>query len=249
MEYIACNRLDNSIITQLEEDSIHNDYEPFFATSINGTFMHFHLLMSDNRVVSFIGIMPISETSVEITGYTRKAYRHQGHFSFLLKHVLTELSHSAVTEILTDCMLDFPFAKCVPAHSEYLMLLKKDHFVPTANTADTEILEYCDSYESCKEYTYVLQKDSQPIGLLKITLEETSATSCLHHVQIRKSKRQSGYGKRLLAGALHMFFEENDCDILLHVTGTNIPAVTLYQKTGFRIIQSLDYYHLHLAEQ
>lgn len=249
MEYIACNQLDNSIIRQLEEHSLLNGYEPFFARSIDGVFHHFHLLVLDGQLIAFIGILPISEVCVEITGYTHLPYRHQGHFSHLLKNVLTELSATSITEILADRMLKFSFLHCTPAHSEYLMKLSRKKFAPSLNMNNVEILEYCNLFESFKEYIYVLESDSIAIGLLKITLDAETTSACLHHVQIRKSMRKKGHGKRLLIGALRMFFEENDCDILLHVTGTNTPAVTLYQNTGFQIIQSLDYFRLHLAEQ
>lgn len=260
MDYIACNALDHSMIRQLETLNILTDYEPFYAASVTGTFRHFFLCLSHGRILSFLSLLPLSDTSVEITGYTHPGHRHKGYFSQLLQNALWELSLSPIRDILSDRPLNFPFVLSTPAYSEYLMSLSpEDYFSPvdsctkasagTSSSCTTEITEYCIPNQDCTEYIYVLHVSSIPAGLLKISHDANSPCACLHHVQIRKSMRSHGYGKRLLNGALKMFFEENTCNILLHVTSNNTPAVKLYTNTGFQIIQSLDYFHLHPAEQ
>lgn len=263
MDYIACNTLDNSIIRQLEELRTLTGYEPFFAASAAGSFRHFHILLSDGKIISFLGLLPLSETSVEITGFTHPAHQGKGCFTQLLQNALRELSLTQVKEILADRRLDFPFVQSLPAYSEYLMSLSPEQFTPHSGVRseasgsnddniflkDIEIIEYCSHDNTAAEYVYVLSVNSSPAGLLKISHENASPSACLHHVQIRKSMRGHGYGKSLLEGALKIFFEENTCDVLLHVTGRNIPAVKLYENAGFQIIQSLDYFYLHPAEQ
>lgn len=248
MKYFACNTLSEKNINQILNLTGTTDYIPFFVSKIPDSYNHFHFFMSQKQIVSFLGIMPISDTAVEITAFTQYEYRHQGLFSNLLKNALTELNQSYITDIYSDQKLNFPFISNKYSHSEYLMQLKDTDKLSTDNPYDnTEIIEYSFPEENSTEYCYVIMENSTALGLLKITREENSAS--LHHVLIRKSFRGKGYGKRLLVGALKMFSEENQCNILLHVTSTNIPAVNLYRQTGFMIIQSLDYYRLHPEEQ
>lgn len=237
MNYIKTNTLDTNIINQIIDFANKNDYEPFWADELCGEFNHFHYITENGQLLSFIGIMPTSENSIEITGFTAPSFRHQGHFSRLLKEALAEISATNLS-IYCEEKLTYTFTNVRHAYDNYMMILDSKNR-ETYESGD-EILEYCYEYETFTELIYVLVENSIPLGLLKIHLMGDSA--CIHHVAIRKPFRGLGYGKRLLNGALKIFFKENDYDIVLHVTSNNTAAVNLYKSAGFILLESLEYY-------
>lgn len=247
MNYIKTNWLNNNILTQLNKlDS--EGYVPFYTDRLTTNYHSFHFLTENDVLVSFIGIMPVNDSDVELTAYTFPSFRHQGHFTFLLENVMKELAQTSDCRILSEQKLVFPFIENIPSHAEYLMQLSYENYriTPQPAAAGTELLEYSYRNENETESIYVLTEKGTALGLLKLTCETGSGTACLHHVQIRKSCRHKGYGTLLVSHALHSFLQEKNCDTVLHVTSTNTAAVRLYQKLGFRIIQSLDYYRLEL---
>ncbi len=243
MNYTKTNRLNARIISRL--DSLNSGaYVPFYIKECSAGYHAFHYLTEHNCLVSFVGIMPVNENSVELTAYTFPSYRHQGHFTFLLENVMKELTKASCCHIFSEQMLDFPFIKNIPSHAEYLMQLTYRDYTAVSKPAafDTKLLEYhCET-----ESVYVLTEGKNAVGLLKLTCEKNSKTACIHHVQIRKKYRHKGYGTLLVSHTLDSFLQKKNCDMVLHVTSTNTAAVHLYQKLGFRIIQSLDYYRLEL---
>lgn len=255
MLYIASNTLSSEICSQLNQLSENTDYEPFFAECVNYPYNSFHYLCKDDTIISFIGLMPVTHSNapaVEITGLTAKKYQHKGYFKTLLKHALKELSITNISHILSDRRLNYPFIQNTFSHSELLLQLKYTACLDTiSNTSfepddSIEILEYIYEYDTYEEWIYVITINNIAAGILKFTVNDAA---CLHHVFIRKSFRNKGYGKRLLVGALKMFANENHCHIILHVTSSNTAAVKLYQNAGFKIIQSLDYFTLHFLEE
>lgn len=83
---------------------------------------------------------------------------------------------------------------------------------------------------------------SQPVGSCHITLYKASASACLHHVLIEESFRGMGFGKQAIYLTLAYLKDKNIHTVFLNVTGHNEPAMRLYEKTGFRITETLSYY-------
>lgn len=248
MNYTKTNHLNTHILSCLNrlEDG---DYVPFYTERMLTAYHSFHFLTENGVLVSFIGIMPVNETDVELTAYTFPPFRHQGHFTFLLENVMKELEQTCCCLIFSEEKLLFPFIKNIPSHTEYFMGLSYEECrscPEPAAAAGSKLLEYTRQNDGETEYIYVLTQHGIALGLLKITCETDSKTACLHHVQIRRPYRQKGYGTLLVSHGLHCFWQQKNCDTVLHVTSTNTAAVHLYQKLGFRIIQSLDYYRLEL---
>ncbi|MCM1467818.1 MAG: GNAT family N-acetyltransferase [Alistipes sp.] len=250
MDYIKTNHLNKTVLAQLDRLT-EPDYIPFYEENSYSDYPAFHFLIRENRLVSFIGIMPVCENTVELTAYTFPAFRRQGHFTSLLKRVMEELSHFPSLHILSAQELFFPFIKNIFSHREYLMKLTPEDFVSKDSDDDLAISEYTFEDDTETEYIYVLRQniEKNALGILKITRETGSDTACLHHVKIRKPFRNRGYGSALLSRALeHFLFDKKNCAIVLHVTSTNTAAFRLYRKLGFQIIQSLDYYRAELPD-
>lgn len=242
MNYTKTNSLSTNIINQIIDFANENDYEPFWADIISGKFNHFHYITETGKLVSFIGIMPIAENSVEITGMTLPGHRHCGHFSDLLKKALAELSEHNLN-IFCEQSLDYPFMLTSLEYNDYLMKLSAGNFPKAAKAPDYELLQYIAEYEDYTELIFVLSTNNEAVGLLKIHQQEY--TACIHDVIIRKRFRNSGCATKLLAGALEIFAKENSHDLLLHVKSNNVAAVKLYTNAGFEITQSLEYYRIN----
>lgn len=246
MKYTGTNHLNSIILAQLDILP-ETEYIPFYTENIDRDYSSFHFLTENNRLISFIGIMPVSADTIELTAYTIPSFRRQGHFTFLLKAVMKELSSFPSLRIVSEKELLFPFIKNTFSHKEYLMRLSSDTFPGIAQTAVVTVMEYTYKTPEESEYVYVLKKQNTALGIMKITHETDSKTACLHHIKIRRPFRGRGYGFLLLTQALTLFWNkitQKNCDIVLHVTSTNTAALHLYQKLGFQIIQSLDYYRL-----
>lgn len=248
MEYHAVNSLNSIQLNQLDEsfaDTV-SGYVPFYAPSVNTPYAAFHFFEDAGRIISFVGLMPADTYSAEITAFTLPDFRHKGLFKMLLKNALESLSTQAVS-LFSDSRLDFPYINNTYSHSEYMMRLKYSTFCQKhsdCSMSHYSVEEYIYDVSDSEEYNYVLCDGTTPLGLLKLTVSPDS--SCLHHVMIRRPYRCLGHGKRLLNGALQMFYENHSCDILLHVSSTNEAAVKLYKDNYFEIIQSLDCYRIRL---
>lgn len=250
MNYTRTNHLTKTILTQLDALP-ETEYIPFYEENLYCDYSAFHFLTENNRLVSFMGIMPVSENTVELTAYTFPGFRHQGHFTFLLKNVMNDLVRVPSLRILSAQKLLFPFIKNNVSHQEYLMMLNHENYTVKSCENKFTVLEYICESEEETEYIYILKQNTEnntALGILKITCETGSETACLHHVKIRRQFRNRGYGFLLISRALELFRNNKNCDIVLHVTSTNTAAFHLYQKLGFQIIQSLEYYHLELPE-
>lgn len=79
-----------------------------------------------------------------------------------------------------------------------------------------------------------------PCGTCSFTCFETSA--CLSDFEIVEPLRGQGIGKKALSLIISYAKNLGLSSLSLHVSGDNIPAVSLYKKTGFQISETLSYY-------
>lgn len=77
-------------------------------------------------------------------------------------------------------------------------------------------------------------------GQVSITPYETH--SYLYGFEIQEPFRGQGYGRRLLGAVLADLAGRRKKPIRLQVAGDNLPAISLYKKTGFRITETLSCY-------
>lgn len=247
MKYSKTNHLPIAVLSQLNALNP-AEYIPFYTEIQNTPYSSFHFFTDKGSLVSFMGIMPVSENTVELTSYTFPQFRRRGYFTHLLKQAMEELTFIPGIRILSEQKLNFPFIINTFSHQEYLMMLDKDCRIPVLPAGNTALLEYAYGESAETRYDFVLTENDIPVGILKITCEPSADTACLHHVKIRRHLRGRGYGYMLVSRALEVFRQKKNCDIVLHVTSTNTAATHLYQKLGFKIIQSLDYYQPELRD-
>ena len=64
----------------------------------------------------------------------------------------------------------------------------------------------------------------------------------LYGFEIREDLRGQGYGKRFLNQVLLDLAKHAPLPLRLQVSGENLPALSLYKKTGFQITETLSGY-------
>lgn len=79
-----------------------------------------------------------------------------------------------------------------------------------------------------------------PAGSCRISLQGENAY--LYSLEIHPSLRGQGWGTRFLHSIISMLKEQGCGRLSLQVSGTNLPALGLYEKTGFRVTETLSYY-------
>lgn len=75
-----------------------------------------------------------------------------------------------------------------------------------------------------------------------LTSPVSQDTLCIHHVEILPHLRGKGLGLQLMNQLIYCLQKTHIRRLLLHVSGSNAPAVALYKKTGFGITETLSYY-------
>lgn len=206
---------------------------------------HLMSLLPDGRLAGVLALVPLEENLFECAAFTDPDFRRQGIFSGLLTHALEALDE-------TDLLFQIPeaceSAKEVMNHlqaektsTEYQMELilsarpnpvpsQENGFslVPIQNTDEGETqIQFCQNHQavgSCKLYSM------------------SGHAVCLHHVEIADPLRGQGLGSRFLALLLTFLSENNIRKVLLHVASDNLPALSLYEKAGFRITETLHCY-------
>ena len=106
-------------------------------------------------------------------------------------------------------------------------------------TKDNDIVYYLEDY--------ALGHFKRTIGSLLITID--GDTACLSHFEISKSKRNKGYGRKMLNLLCEELRTKNISKILLQVTSNNPAALHLYTSYGFTVQSELDYYNIDVNIQ
>lgn len=117
-----------------------------------------------------------------------------------------------------------------------LSLSSADEFDPTPRLS---IISQRD--ETKASLTFRLKSSPRTeIGRAQAAFFQNSA--CLYSFEIDEEYRNQGFGKEALLLILD-YIKLQSCPLLfLHVSDDNIPALRLYEKTGFRVTETLSYY-------
>ena len=65
----------------------------------------------------------------------------------------------------------------------------------------------------------------------------------LFDIEVKEDFREKGYGNRILQTTAKDAFKQAD-RIILHVSDNNTPAIKLYEKNGFKTLETINIYEL-----
>ncbi len=133
------------------------------------------------------------------------------------------------------------------ASTENSMCLSKDDFkfdaepieLKIENDEENDLLKITGTIdEEIEESEEPIKKE---IGWLFLARDDSSFS--LFDIEVNEDYREKGYGNRILQTALRDAFKYVD-KVLLHVSSNNTPAINLYEKNGFKILETIDLYEL-----
>lgn len=212
---------------------IDEDYQDFSDTPCAYT------AMLDERVVGFLCPYIIDQYNVEFCVFVLPDYRRQSIASKLFFQMVTDFgTYSYRTSIHPDNNIGKEFLGKMGftyGCRECSMKLSKGQFKREENNM---------KLQASKQDDKILISgliDDIEVGHLELTASQN--TACIHDVEIEEKLRRNGYGYQMLNAALDDIFEKYE-SVLLHVTKENKPAYQLYLKTGFEVLEELDYYEL-----
>lgn len=206
------------------------------------------VLLYDNQILlSFISLFFPDEDLCECTGFTHPSYRRQGYFSQCLEQVCdilaqreAETGHMAEITFLSDGKspdaaetlkaLDAEFW-----YAEFMMEISVqnliEHTKPYSKLAQIEVLS---------EEQFQVTSSSRPCGTFYLYL--TPDYAFLHQLFIEPNQRKKGLALASLYYAGTCLIEKKVPLLRLQVSGLNLPALSLYKKAGFQIVETLSYY-------
>ncbi len=209
-------------------------------------------------------------TTIEITAMVAPEYRRQHIFIRLFQALINTINtissisdshnnynkNSKINNIniryvasIKDNFIDSSNAGTINikyAYSDYLMSLHNtQEYTETAalsSLPDTlELLKYDD------EYQLVSNTSDELISSVAFDIFDTHI--CIHDVWTAPDKRKCGYARHLLSEFIKDWKNKSNyhkLPLILHVSGTNIPAVNLYKSEGFTVAEEIKYYTLNL---
>lgn len=226
------------------------------------SFKCFYLYYCENVFAGFLSIFIQDASSACISGFVLPEYRRKHIFTALFQNACEELSklstpiHDIEFHIpLHDATATTPAIQFLKQngyslhHEEYLLCYDFDNF-------DSKIYLKPDSNFDCEfdeensEYTFWLG-DTYIGGCLIYTPEPYAAPACeppyatapesepsyatIYDYEILEEYRGNGYGKNGLLAILKDLQEQKIQKVLLHVSGLNKKAHSLYISCGFQV--------------
>ncbi len=197
----------------------------------------------ESSLAGALAYLPLCDESAECIAYVRPDMRRKGCFSqFLLAKVSDDFPETdfifPVREPDPDTTLALMNTGAEPDGREYLMELTLDSIpAPTFKKEP----EATDPAPDTLPDTCNYPSDDAPIG--SCHLERTSKDSvCLYGVEIKPDMRHQGYGYKMILSLIDVLKSCGISRVCLHVGADNIPAVSLYEKAGFRTTETLSFY-------
>lgn len=205
--------------------------------------------------------------TIEITAMVAPEYRRQHIFIRLFQALINTIS--SISDSHNNCNKN---SKINNINIRYIASIK-DNFIDSSNAGTINIKyaysDYLMSLHNTQEYTEATALYSLPdtLELLKYDDEYqlVSNTSdalissvafdifdthiCIHDVWTAPDMRKYGYARHLLSEFIKDWKNKSNyhkLPLILHVSGTNIPAVNLYRSEGFTVAEEIKYYTLNL---
>lgn len=209
-------------------------------------------------------------TTIEITAMVAPEYRRQHIFIRLFQALINTINTiSSISDSHNNCNKN---SKINNINIRYIASIK-DNFIDSSNAGTINIKyaysDYLMSLHNTQEYTEAAALSSLPdtLELLKyddeyqlvsntsdalissISFDIFNTHICIHDVWTAPDMRKCGYARHLLSEFIKDWKNKSNyhkLPLILHVSGTNIPAVNLYRSEGFTIAEEIKYYTLNL---
>lgn len=224
---------------------------PFYAENEESflSIPRFYLCsLGDGTLVGYLSLYDLDEHHAYVYAFVHPEHRRKQIFSSLFgclqEQMVDELHLSfPVSPKNSTALFVLSHIGYVLTESEYTMECNKFSVHPSFSQDD--LLVDCEEASTLSEstLTYSLYKGKEECFIGELQIYVRAACATIYNVEIQKENRSQGYGSYLLSYVLNDLFLSGKADrSLLQVSGKNLPALHLYQKYGFHVLEQLDYY-------
>jgi len=219
-------------------------FEPVKITFPMDDADFYGLFEADGIIRSAAAFSMEDDDAYECCACTDPDFRKQGMFSAILETAIDELPEDTQFLFYTDRKSADTLAVLSSLEAECMI---DEHMMEIDVSSISQLTEQLSSNMQCglqmtesvldgtRTFSY-----SDPFGSVHISV--FSSYYYLYGFEIAEKHRQKGHGTKLLLQVLKDLSDHKPMPVRLQVSGTNIPAMQLYNKTGFRITETLSCY-------
>lgn len=175
---------------------------------------------------------------------THPSRRQRGYFSALLSAAEPEFEDYDLL-FLTDhqsagALETLKALEAEPISDEYRMEYPLTLVPKTEAESDDPLFlrEYREEAQT-QLYEFFYSSDQAQPCIARCRTKCFGTEVCFYDFMVEETVRRQGLGKKALLQMLLLLHDRQYTRVYLHVSGDNLPAVSLYQKTGFRICETL----------
>ena len=192
----------------------------------------------DGIIRSAAAFIPEGDNMYECYAFTEPAFRQKGFFTELLDLAIETLPEDTAFLFYTngtdpDTQAALLALEAESVLAEHMMEISLNSY----RTVDTELSENSLTMTVSTIDETLTRQYSNPYGSVNISV--FSSYYYLYGLEIKEEYRGKGYGNQLLNQVLQDLASYEPLPLRLQVSGENIPAVSLYKKTGFQITETL----------
>lgn len=189
----------------------------------------------------------------ELTAIVAPKYRHQQIFSKMFELI------KKATGI--DAFIVSGSLQKEPVFSEYLMQLTQDEYRECADSteyvdstifSDSEVPHKPSTNKNCGKYSFCFEECDSVYAMYDTTASTEDIAYCrlsfqpsfnvISNVYVDEKLRGNGLGSIFMEHFVTDYFSKYKKPLVLNVRSINIPAVRIYQKCGFKVIETVKYY-------
>lgn len=199
----------------------------------------------EGKTVGFLSADFYNNEIVDICGYVLPKYRKLNLMSSLLDSFLTDYNDFYISAMLnsknsTGCAVlsHLGFEKTA---TEYMMKFSLSSACYKTLPKYVKIVDG-DLESTTQGVKFEMFSQGATVGSCLIELFN-DRTVCIHDVLVFDKYRGMGYGFKML-DAVISYLSKDHTYVLLHVSGDNKPAISLYKKLGFVVVDSAEIYEM-----
>lgn len=206
--------------------------------------LNYFLLYEKKQLISMLFLFFPEETLCECGAFTLPSRRKTGCFSALLSDAA---AHVEKLEIELGTQIEFCFLADArtPSAGYTLRAIGAEYWyseygMERALTPSDAVYRANLTIREEEAHIYTASKESGIIGTC--ILLPSGKNIYFYGFEVKEAYRRQGYGQEFLLGMLALMADSGYSSVSLQVSGRNLPALSLYKKTGFRITDTLSYY-------
>lgn len=222
------------------------NFEPLSLSAPLEDGPDYFLLYENEQLISMLFLFFPEETVCECGAFTLPAWRKNGCFSRLWEDAIDYVEAlEEKQEIEIDlCILADPRTPSAMAVLEALeaeFWYNEYSMERALSPSDIDVHTSLPIHEA-EPNLYTATGQDGIIGTCCLLPSEQ--TVYLYGFEIKESLRRQGYGREFLVGMLALLAKKEYSTVSLQVSGQNMAAMSLYEKTGFLITDTLSYYFI-----